>query len=85
MIAIQAPASSIRKIARANPQPLAAAQLPDSLLNIKTVCAIAGLSRTTVWRKCKAGDMPKPVRVGANCIRWPAGTVTDWLRSKAAQ
>lgn len=64
------------------PQPIAAAELPDALLTIKTVSAVTGLSSSTIYRKLAAGEFVTAVRLGKRCTRFPAGAVTAWVRAQ---
>ncbi len=41
-----------------------------------------GLSRTTIWRRIRAGTFPAPTELGENSIGWPASAITDWLDSQ---
>ena len=68
---------------RALPQPLDAANDPDALLRMATVCALTGLSPATIFRKTAAGAFPAPIRDGARCTRWRAGSVRAWLQARA--
>jgi prophage regulatory protein len=45
--------------------------------------ALAGSSQSTIYRLILAGEFPAPVRMGARCTRWRAGTVTAWLQKVA--
>ena len=65
-------------------QPLHAAQVADALLRLRTVEAITGLSRSTIYAKLKAGDgnFPQPIRLGARCTRFRAGDVQAWLAAQ---
>ena len=63
-------------------QPLHAVQVADALLKIQTVCAITGLSASTVRRKIAEDDFPAPIKMGQRCTRWRAELVTNWLREK---
>ena len=65
-----------------NPQPLHAVQLADALLRIQTVVSVTGLSGATIYRKLKAGDFPRPVRMGARCTRWKAADVRAWIQAQ---
>ena len=64
-------------------QPLHAAQVADALLRLKTVEAITGLSRSTIYSKLKEGSFVEPVRLGARCTRFRAGDVQAWLIAQA--
>ena len=65
-------------------QPLHAAQVAEALLRLRTVEAITGLSRSTIYAKLKAnnGSFPKPLRLGARCTRFRAGDVQAWLAAQ---
>ena len=41
---------------------------PRRLLRAKQVMALMGWSRTTLWRRIRAGDFPAPVKTGPNSI-----------------
>lgn len=67
------------------PQPLAAAQIPDALLTLRTATAITGLSEATLRRRAAADpDFPKFIKSGARCTRLRAGSLMDWLVKQAA-
>ena len=63
-------------------QPLLAAQLADALLKIQTVCAVTGLSASSVNRKVADGSFPAPIKLGRRCTRWKSGHVTCWIRAQ---
>ena len=70
---------------RLSTQPLAAAQIPDALLTLKTAVAISGLSEATLYRKAASDPtFPKLVRIGKRCTRIRAGDLTAWLAAQAA-
>lgn len=64
-------------------QPLHALQIPDALLNIKTVQAIVSLGKTTIYKKVAEGTFPAPIRQGSRCSRFVAGQIQAWLRAQA--
>jgi prophage regulatory protein len=41
-------------------------------------------SRTQLWRKEKAGDFPKRVRLGDLHYGWPEHEIDEWLTSRMA-
>ena len=65
-------------------QPLHAVQVAEALLRLRTVEAITGLSRSTIYAKLKARQFVEPVRLGARCTRWRAGDVQAWLAAQVA-
>jgi excisionase family DNA binding protein len=62
-------------------QPLHAAQIQDALLNIRTVQALSGLGKTSIYERIKAGEL-KPVKLGSRCTRFRAGDVQAWLQAQ---
>ncbi len=54
----------------------------DHMLRAPAVMARTGLSRTTIWRRVRAGTFPAPLVLGQNSIGWPAQIITDWLESR---
>lgn len=61
-------------------QPLHAAQIHDALLKLRTVQALTGLGKTSIYERIKTGEF-KPVRLGARCTRFKAEDITNWLRA----
>ena len=54
----------------------------DPMLRPSEVMARTGLSRTTIWRRVRAGAFPAPVEIGVNSIGWPATEISAWLESR---
>lgn len=51
----------------------------DRILRIGTVLDRTGLSRSTLYRKIKAGEFPNRVQISTNCVGWRESSVTAWL------
>lgn len=51
------------------------------LIDITEVCRRAGISKTTIWRKLKAGAFPRPVYLSEQCRRWKAHELDAWIAS----
>jgi prophage regulatory protein len=51
----------------------------NTMLRQPEVLRRTGLSRTTIWRKIRAGDFPAPRQLGSNSIGWPESEITEWL------
>lgn len=49
------------------------------ILRVTDLMALLGLSRTTIWRLRRAGQIPPPVRLSANAIGWPDDVIAEWL------
>ncbi len=56
--------------------------MSDCMLRPPEVMARTGLSRTTIWRRVKAGKFPAPLVLGENSIGWTAQSIEDWLESR---
>ena len=54
----------------------------DTMLRAAEVMARVGLSRTTIWRRVRAGTFPAPVELGENSIGWPENLITSWIESR---
>ena len=55
--------------------------VPDAaILRLPSVLHLTGLSRTTIWRRCRERNFPKPIRLGTTrAIGWRAGDIRHWL------
>ena len=42
-------------------------------------------SSATLWRKCKSGDFPKPVKLSERVTAWRVEDVRQWLAAQAAK
>ncbi len=56
--------------------------MSDCILRPREVIARTGLSRTTIWRRVRAGSFPPPLVLGENSIGWTAQSIEDWLESR---
>lgn len=54
----------------------------DRLLPWKRVRELTGLSRTTVWRRQKAGDFPAPVVISPGRVGWRESDIVAWASSR---
>jgi len=62
-----------------------------ALLTIDEVCAIAGVSKPTVYRKVKLGEFPAPTKVPTTAARgpklvnrWKKGEILDHVKAHSA-
>ncbi len=61
-------------------------RLPDDALIRLDLLRSWGLlpfSTSTLWRKCRSGNFPSPVKVSPNVTAWRAGDVRAWLKEPA--
>ena len=52
------------------------------MLRFPAVIERVGLSRTTIWRRVRAGEFPAPISLGKNSVGWPSIWIEDWLGSR---
>ncbi len=52
------------------------------MLRPPEVMARTGLSRTTIWRRVRAGTFPAPTQLGENSIGWLESEITTWLTNR---
>jgi predicted DNA-binding transcriptional regulator AlpA len=51
-------------------------RLPDAAhVRLPVVMALHGVSAPTIWRWCKAGRLPAPVKLGPNTTAWQVGAL----------
>ena len=62
--------------------PVRARAPPSNMLRVPEVMARTGLSRTTIWRRVRAGTFPAPISLGENSIGWPESAITAWLETR---
>lgn len=58
-----------------------AAAVPDRILRLPAVLERTGLSRSTLYRKVRAGTFPKQVAISVRCAGWRESSVSEWLRN----
>ncbi len=56
--------------------------MSDCMLRPPEVMARTGLSRTTIWRRVRAGTFPPPTELGENSIGWPESKFSAWLANR---
>ncbi len=55
----------------------------DRFLTIDEVRKIAGnVSRSTIWRWCKAGLFPKPKKIGPHRTGWLRSDIEEWIKTR---
>jgi len=57
-------------------------QLPDSayIRLRQLVGTVLPFSSATVWRRCRIGAFPPPVRLSAGITAWRVGAIRQWLK-----
>jgi len=59
----------------------------EILLRRAAVLRITSLTKTDLYDRIKAGEFPKPVRIGKDSRRrgWVASKVAEWVRQQIAE
>jgi len=61
-------------------------QLPETgFIRQPQVLYLAAFSSTTLWRHCKAGTFPKPVRLSARICAWRVEDVRAWIKAQGQE
>lgn len=55
------------------------------LLRKPQVLEKIGVSAATLWRMCKVGMFPKPIKVGINSVAWIEQEIDDWIADKVSE
>lgn len=53
-------------------------------LRLPQVLKAVGVGRSTVWRWCKEGYFPAPVRLGPRVVAWRASDVSEWAATRVS-
>ena len=56
----------------------------DRLLSPGSVAELTSLHRTSIYRKVRAGQFPKPVRISERRIGFRESEVRDWINRLVA-
>lgn len=52
------------------------------LMTSSQVAQLLNVSVRTLWRMCKAGQFPQPLRWNKKLVRWKGTVVNEWLKSQ---
>jgi len=60
-------------------------ELPDTgyIRQQQLIPAVVPFSSATLWRKCKTGHFPKPVKLSERVTAWNVGAVRSFLAAQA--
>ena len=56
---------------------------PDSaMIQIRTLvnCKVLPYSTTTIWRKCRSGEFPSPIKISQGITAWRVREIRGWLK-----
>lgn len=69
---------------REHPELAAFDTMPDSaLVRVPVVRGLCGCSDASVWRRVKAGTLPKPVKLSPRITAWRVGELREVLKRAA--
>jgi prophage regulatory protein len=51
----------------------------------RLIPGIIPCSRTTIWRKVRAGEFPKPVKLSERITAWRASDIRQWMDDQASE
>ena len=57
---------------------------PRELLRLRDLLKVVPVSRSVIYDMMKAGEFPKPVKVGPRAVAWRMSDVRDWIDSRPA-
>jgi prophage regulatory protein len=59
-------------------------ELPDdAFIRLPRLIAwgLIPFSASTLWRKCRSGQFPQPLRVSSQVTAWRVGDIREWLKN----
>ena len=62
-----------------------AATTPTIIISDEEVRSRIPYSSVQIWRKEKAGEFPRRVKLGANRVGWIESEIESWISSKIAE
>jgi prophage regulatory protein len=54
----------------------------DKIIREPELLKLVGLSRTTLWRREKAGDFPKRRQLSSRSVGWVLSEVLEWIEQR---
>jgi prophage regulatory protein len=58
--------------------------MPDTILRLKALIVITGLSRSTIYLRISQGLFTKPISLGGRAVGWPASEVGALIAARIA-
>lgn len=52
------------------------------ILSQGKVVQLVGMSRTTIWRRERAGDFPERIYLGGRRVGWDSHEIDQWLKDR---
>jgi prophage regulatory protein len=51
----------------------------ERILRVENVLAIIGMKRSWLWGEIRAGNFPRPIRLGKRAIGWKESEIMEWI------
>lgn len=55
------------------------------LMGFAGVSEAVGLGRSTIYKRVAEGTFPKPVALGAHCVRWRSDEIGEWIEAQTTR
>jgi len=55
-----------------------------NILRMPAVKSKTGLAKTTIYRKVRSGEFPKPIKLSERASGWDESLIDAWLQSRIA-
>jgi len=59
--------------------------ITDRIIRRSELAETLGVSKVTVWRMARRGELPRPLQISANVVGWRQSTVEKWLDAREAE
>lgn len=56
----------------------------DQLIRIREVCRLTGLTRPTLYRLIRRGELDPPIKISERCSAWRVTAVQDFIERRIA-
>lgn len=54
----------------------------EQILRPSQVAAILAVSKVTLWRMQRRGELPPPIRISPGAVGWRASTIRGFIRER---
>ncbi|HQD57907.1 MAG TPA: AlpA family transcriptional regulator [Candidatus Competibacteraceae bacterium] len=54
----------------------------ESLLRLTEVESRTGLRRSAIYKRIELNEFPRPVRLTAKAVAWPASEISAWIQAR---
>ncbi|MFM0205698.1 AlpA family phage regulatory protein [Paraburkholderia fungorum] len=54
----------------------------QTILRLRDVSRMTGLSRSTIYAAMAAGHFPRQIRLTERCVGWSDSEISDWLNER---